>query len=146
LLVEMLEAAGHTDELLVHDLLHGFAVIGEMDAGGQGVAVEGGKRSHGKPARFEVPDLGELKAACEAINRQTIAHAAPDENAAAVWAKTKEEERKGLISQLQPLEAVDLKEVLLVRRFGVCQWGASGWKVRPIDDFLHNFANSFSVA
>ena len=145
LFIEMLEAAGHTDHNLVHDLIHGFAVIGEMDAGGQGTDVEGGKGTHGKPANYVVPDLEELHSHCQKVNARTLAQAEPDQNAEAVWEKTKEEVKRGLISALVPVADVDLRSVLLVRRFGISQLGVNGWKIRPIDDFRHNEANKYAM-
>jgi len=146
LLAEMLEEAGHTDMHLIRDLVVGFKVVGELDAGEQGVSVEGGRLCHGKPAHFEVPCLEELRASCSEINRLTLAQATPCEHAEAVWKKTKEEVDKGLIINMRSIEEADLNKVLLVRRFGISQQGVKGVKVRPIDDFRHNFANSFSVA
>ena len=42
LLKEMLEASKHGDKALVDDLIHGFKVAGEMDAGGLGKSQDGG--------------------------------------------------------------------------------------------------------
>ena len=59
--------------------------------------------------------------------------------------KTKEEVAAGKVNRTMPISEVDLDEVLLVRRFGVEQYGPRGRKVRCVDDFRTNEAKSYAV-
>ena len=124
LLRELCEAAGHEDLSLIDDLLHGFPITGPLDAGGVGVPVEGGKRTHGRPAHGAAPDVEMLRSRCQEINTRTLASAVPDACAKDVWQKTKAEETAGMVGALRQIHELDLSKVLLVRRFGVETWSS----------------------
>ena len=147
LLQEMLEAVGYSDEQLCADIVKGFPVCGEMHCGGMGIRVEGGRKVGGKPARGEIHDIANLRARCAEINAATLERAIPGPLAAEVWQQTKKYvEQEGMVGALRPVGEVDLDAVLLVHRFGVEESRASGRKVRVIDKFKSNGANSFTVA
>ena len=146
LLKEMLEASNHGDKGLLDDLIHGFTVAGEMDAGGLGKSQDGGIKRGGKPAHGVVPCMVSFKARCLELNKRTVARARVNEHAEAIWRKTLQEAEQGVIMNLRPLHEVDLSEVLLTERFGVVQPTAEGGsKVRPIDNYRANGANDQTV-
>ena len=60
----------------------------------------------------------------------------------ACWEKSKEEEKKGWISGLRPLEARDCEALVLTPRLAVRQLSNSGkWKTRVIDDLKASRVN-----
>ena len=119
LLREMLAAACHEDSTFLEDLEHGFPVAGPLHAGGLGEQLDEPRLVHGKPANGVRPDLQVLLAKCAKINERTIARAAPCKQAAAVWAKHKQEILEGKVGKPIRLNAVNIAHVLLVERFGV---------------------------
>ena len=147
LLKELLEAADHHDQDLIEHLTHGFPVIGEMTAGGQGKAAPGGVLRAGKQAHGRVPDLQSFRQRCRRINEATIARAQPGPHAEELWRKTVQEIHKGHICNIRTLDDVDLDSILLTERFGVEQVNTEGIiKVRPIDNYRSNHANDQTVA
>ena len=134
LLKEMLEASNHGDKGLLDDLIHGFTVAGDMDAGGLGKSQDGGIKRGGKPWPRSRPGAW------------SVARARVNEHAEAIWRKTLQEAEQGVIMNLRPLQEVDLSEVLLTERFGVVQPTAEGGsKARPIDNYRANGANDQTV-
>ena len=145
LLAEMCTAADHEDTNLVADIMFGFKVTGTLDAGGVGQWIEGGVGTHGRPLHNNVPDLQELRSRCAEINARTLQNARPDALAESVWSKVKEEIKEEKIGKPVPVDDVDLDRILLVHRFGIEQVSSTGSKLRCIDNFAKNEANSFAA-
>ena len=59
-----------------------------------------------------------------------------------MWEKSKKEQAEGRLGPFRDIDSVDLASILLVPRFGVWERRAKGWRVRVIDDFKFNQANS----
>ena len=146
LLREMLLAACHEDTSLVDDLVAGFPVTGEMHTGGLGTACEEGRGARGVCMGGVAPQLERLRRDCRRVNERTLARAVPCELAGVIWEKTSEESARGMIGPLVPIGQVDLGEVLLVHRFGTAQLREGKTKVRLIDDYRANEANSYACA
>ena len=112
-----------------------------MHVGGLGTACEGGRGARGRCMKGAVPELERLRRDCRRINERTLAQASPCELAEEVWRKTKAESDAGIVGPLRPLEELDLRHVLLARRFGIAQLRDGVRKLRVIDDFRANEAN-----
>ena len=144
LIVEMLECAGHEDASFLDDLQRGFPVAGPIDAGGIGIPNADGRLCHGKPAHGVCPELETLRLRCAEVNAASIRQAQPGLNAAAVWAKHKQEVLEGKVGPPVPLDRIDLSQVLLAERFGVDERRSGSPKVRVIDNFRRNSVNAHS--
>ena len=144
LLEEMLKSAGHNDVHFVEDLQRGFPVSGPIRAGGVGRPCADGCLVHGRPAKGACPDLAELYDHCEDINMATLARIRPGKFASEVWGKHKKEMSEGKVGPSIPVDQLDLRDKLLLERFGVEELREGQQKVRVIDNFRKNHVNGYA--
>ena len=135
LLDRLSKEAGNPDPLLVRDIAEGMKISGKE--GERPILIP-----RIKEAAISVEEL--LKQVRETNSKilkriKTSGDASLD---IACWEKSKEEEKKGWISGLRPLEARDCEALVLTPRFAARQLSNSGkWKTRVIDDLKASRVN-----
>ena len=120
LIAELARASGHPDADFLNDLVAGFALTGELAAGGVGRGLPRPRMAGGKAAPPDQISLAELRKRCDEINEKTLRRGAPEKGVAEeVWKKSLTEQAEGRLGPFKELWEVPLDQILLVPRFGV---------------------------